>query len=408
MKKQTISLGLSLLAWASLSACNKADNTNVFDQSSTDGTSPADAALGFSLHVGSGSGIDSILHPFNKFGLDCKITSDQTFTDMKCLYNIREQDLYSNGLSYTINVPASMCNYLHEIPYYYYSYEPGRGASNIGVSVGPAGITGCTADGMAGMVVNGVCTFAEGSYSTTGGAACAYNYTSPSDPSGRNCCVGTYNLSVTTTTGGAMPTSSTVSSSNDWGGKFSACMAGPGMGAQYAKVVGGTLDGFPSAPMTPVPSTGLSKVVKVEAPIVAAKGSGFNMFAANFFNWPSYQALTWSDNPATTPRPRAVLPGTDRNGSSVPSGHEAYEFRCLDQSGEILHRIRLYVNEWDSDNAYALYLSSNGTQGSPISTGVVGGSGADDCSGAIPSSPCDTYNSWKDTHYMTFYPFHPY
>jgi hypothetical protein len=397
MKKQTISLGLSLLAWASLSACNKADNTNVFDQSSTDGTSPADATLGFSLTASSGAGIDSILHQFNQFGTRCKISADAAPSDTKCLYNIREQDLYANGLSYTVNVPASMCKYVGEMPYYYYAQEPGTGSLDIAVSITGTSVTSCTIDGAPGVVAGGVCTYPKGSYSNGSGLKCKYDHVSPSNPNGRNCCVGNYTLTTTTTTG---MTTSTTSVQSDWGGTFLNCLSGPGMQSDWPKDAGG----YPSYLISSVPPTGLSRTFKVVKPIEGSQGKSFNSYAANFFNWTDYAAQTWSDSPIANVRPKAIRPIQDVGSVPIPSTNEAYLVNCLDNAGETIHSLRLYVNEWDSVENYALYFSSNGTQGSPISSGVVGGGGANDCSGAIPGSPCDNYYSWNRPSMMTRFP----
>lgn len=101
-------------------------------------------------------------------------------------------------------------------------------------------------------------------------------------------------------------------------------------------------------------------------------------------------------------RPEAIEPGTDLSGGSdtISDGHDSYEYRCYDESGELKNRIRAYIVEWDSNEALSTYISSAGASGSPEGTGIDGTNC--DASSSLPDSNCDDFVDWSSL--MTGFP----
>jgi hypothetical protein len=166
---------------------------------------------------------------------------------------------------------------------------------------------------------------------------------------------------------------------------MSACAAGP------ATTNGWPLDtsGYPKALMSSISSAGTSSFYKIDAPI-AHSSRGQNIFTANFYDW--------TGGLVTKP---AAYATTDLSGYSIPSVNAAYAYLCLDEAAEVKQRIRVYINSWDTDAAFASYVSSG--VGSPFTAGNDGV--ACDVGGSVPgASPCHDYSTWDS---LTGYPQDP-
>ena len=418
MKYKNNSLIFIILLCLSLTGCGGGSSDNSFmDLGSAGANGPGDAAAGFSITALSPAGNMTYLHAFNSFNAPCAATVGQAPTDTNCLLSVREQDLWSNGMNYAINVPPGMCKYLEEVQYSYYNNQAGFGPSSFDVTItttasGPA-VTACSAKNQSGVtysgagvgVINGNCVTPDGTLLASGSIKCAYDYSDSSDTSGPNCCGGSYQVNTTTstTTAGVTTTTGPVATTGIYTGKIGNCLAGPGVTGSWPTVSAGVYKGFPASVISPVKSTGLAKTVTIKPPVTYVLGEEFNLSTANFFNWSAYQSGIAAFNVA--PRPRAFASALNTNGLNSRT-NEAYDFLCLDEASEVKQRIRLYIVSWDTNEQFAQYANSGGTTGSPVTVGL-GGLGCDtdpSTGSARVGLPCHRFAVWDDYKFAP-YPF---
>lgn len=344
------------------------------------------------------------LHKFNDFNSPCEVAAGSTGNDLKCILNIREHDLYFWGVELEINVPGETCKFFHHNPYFYYNFETGYGPEKISLAYNKdtATISSCsfTAEGSvtAGVVNDGTCYFPTPAWGdaeawvTPGNAPkCVYDRSSVEGLP--NCCFGGYQYiySETETVDG-VPKTTMTESKGDWGGSsWAECLAGPPIDSTaWPK----TKNGWP---MTRIHQTtyGYKERFPIKGPLSVYAGS-FSVFAANMYDWAGYS----TSNHSTT-LPKAMDPGTDRSGSGLLSPNPAYEYLCLDESHEVKNRIRLYINEWDTNEEFAEYVTTSGASGSPDVP--VGNDGTDCDSGGSVGSRCNDKVDWDDIDLrMTF------
>jgi hypothetical protein len=417
----------ALLMASSLMGC-KADS-NYFAESnasigSGDGTT-ADATVGFRVRVKSKTGVDSFMHKMHDINAACEVplatvtsTTPQP-TSIQCMMNMMEYDLWFYGWEYEVNVPAGACSFLDEEVYRYFKYEPGVGPSTISLTTVDGAITACSMGGVAAPFSSAVCVGAEASITSKGAVTCAYDYRDTgSEYAGPNCCGGAGTVSVTSTvntTSGTPPTTTTTTTTNvselKYGGTAKACTESPMdantvWSAQYTDQR--------AAPLITELGTGgllrsqkVPSVYSVRARRVAQKGNFYN---AGFHDWDAYQTGDWDTNRVI---PRAFIPvrdrGTDNNHTAAPDtnsigsvGDGSYDFKCLGPAGEVKHRIRVYVNEWNTIEDYAAFKAGGDpTTLEPTRTGLSG----TDCSAVNSGYTCNTIWGWDDiiddTHYAT-------
>lgn len=390
MKKTVFTTLMMILAAASLSSCgaNKASGSS-YTLPSTDpgggGTGGAVSSAGMMINVVQQTqNVVTYLHKFNNFSSTCMIPANASSKqDIQCLLNVRELDLFHQGLKFEYNVPAGLCDYISETPSWYYNQAAGYGPQVVTVYQDQAtpGNSTCSLKRLAGGpsiagVMNGdLCTFANNAVTAkaSGTATCLYDYSGAGGP---NCCGGSYTYSKTVhpATG-----SDTVNVENlSWGGS-------PGLCAGSVANVAGSgfskgLSGYPNETIH-TGIRGLNLSYKIEAPINLAGAN--NGFAANFFGWSNYAAGTYG---AVT-SPLAYSYSTDVLGNPVVPTNVPYTFTCYDTAFEVRHRIRLYINEWDTSLAFSTYgASGNPTSASPESP-------LQNCDGT--SDDCDDVWGWS-------------
>lgn len=380
-------MACAVLATVSLSACSKEkSNGGTFPESSNPPSNPGggkvDESGGFYVKVASTLGISTLVHKFDDYGSACKIESTAAATDLLCMVNVREQDLHFWGLAFEVNLPRNMCKYLRETPYFYYNRPTGFGPKSIAVSVNASGIvTGCTVDGNNGTLSGTICTFpaGDGTVDASGVISCAYDY---SADGGANCCMGKYSVSVATPDG-------VSSTSGSYGGKYGACLSGPATHDDWLK----NKDLWPSALLQNVLETGYNNggSYTIEAPLKVF-GGWKNVYAANFFGWTAYTTSQAAWLAAT--RPKAIVPVTDLGLNPLKSANEAYMYECLDESGEVKHRIRVYVNEWDTNENFAAYKAGSGDKTKSPNAAPTDRDGIECDVGSSVSGLCDDYYDW--------------
>lgn len=241
----------------------------------------------------------------NDWTKTCNITKAQIkvgTTDIICIAEAPELDLYNSGINITYNVPGDVCDHFRFRPYSYFAYEPGT--------------------------VNLVT-------STCGQAPpCAYDYTGRGGP---NCCTGTW-----TDVGNGSCT--TAPASGEYDGNYGDCLSGPGATSEYVNTKKQPLTIYTDL----TKGDGLVKSLDVVAPITKSFGS--NVYASNYYNPADHAAMTTTTNSRAdlgTKAPAAYDYFIDYNGFGFkPSPF--YSFECVDRHDEVKARIRLMVREWNT------------------------------------------------------------
>lgn len=372
---------------AMLFSCGAAEVEKGFGDAASvgddDGNDGVVSGVGFYLKLNSTSWpVNMALHKFWDISAPCMVQKNSVMpeSDVSCVLNIREYDLMFSDISWEFNAPPGMCAYVEETPYYFYGEQPGVGPKQVNVALNAAGrVTDCNVDGTDYTPdSNGVCSFPEGRIDSTGEPKCIYDY---SDKDGPNCCTGSATI---TKVANGTPTVSTKS----WGGKAGNCLDG-NFRLNSWKVYDKT--GFP---FTVVRNAAAGRNNTYEA----HKGqdnlkNAMSLFAANFFDWDSY-ANASQIYPGTTSTnvPLAIRYNQDISGDSMTPGNASYLYECKDESGETTARIRLYVNQWDTNNDFNSYLAGAPlTSVNPNRTGIDGVNCAET---SVSTSYCDDFYQW--------------
>ena len=298
----------------------------------------------------------------------CFIDSKETSSQEKvCTIDIMEGDMFMNSLTLQYNVPPELCRNLRVSPAWHWNESPGRGPTQVTMTVdADSNVTACTA-------------FNSGT-STMVNCSDHPELTDTSEPAGPSCiygdcCWGDYTLTITTLDEDGNPAGTGVSE-KEWGTSVQSCIGGPGRTAweAYSEI------GYPVPLAYEVPENSLGTTVGLNGAItmpanISSSRSYFSTMA-NFFESDGRHNHSGYVSSNSSSKPYAIEPIDDLDGSSVPSGSEAFVFECLDDAFEVKHRITAYIREWNTAAAFLAYGSSSGTNYNPD----VGGAESD-CDG---------------------------
>ncbi len=392
----------------SLTACKSETNYFTDENASGDGTGNGDtptASTGFRVRLKAKSGVDAFLHKFGDIAAACEVpvADKDTPTMLYCMLNMMEYDIWFHGFEYEVNVPENFCSYVEERVYAYYRYEPGVAPASITLAVTDGAITNCLVNGVApplGFTATS-CNTGEGTVAPDGKFNCVYDYTSISTSGGEslpNCCGGTTLLTLSTTSG--TPAETTTTSSLLTHGSTRNCMESPHKNAQ-----GWPQDtsGQPVNLIVELNGASLTRVQKIPSEFSVRTSRAITrsvVYNSGMHEWSEYatDASAWSSNRIV---PQAFSPRFDRGpngdwstGSGISSlGDGSYQFSCIGAAGEIRHRIRLYLNEWNTVEDYTAFK----TDGDPsaVNPHRVGDAGVD-CDAVNTGLTCNTFWSWDE------------
>ena len=373
-------LGVLTPLTLTLSGCGGAEPQKGFSDLTSigddDGTTSPGKASGFFVQVAELQWpLTTFMHQFYSPTTPCMVTTTTTgnAADIQCMLNVREADLYYSDLKWEFNAPPGMCAWIRETPYFYYNTMPGVGPQTISVTVGgsPSAVTACSVDGNTITPSGGICSTNEVTIDGSGDPTCRYDYSK----SGRgNCCEGTYTYTKRTD---ADVTTSTL----DWGGSYGNCARGVW-----------TRNGWPVTGDSKLPDTqvnrgdtGVNRTFTASKAIGSIRGAN-NVDVANFWGWTEYRAGNQST--ATVPMPLRARVDNANNNPIIPN--PAYLYECVGEAGELRARIRLYVNEWNTAEAFSAYMA-----GSATARPDVGGIENTGCnSEGFSGGACDDFYSW--------------
>lgn len=232
--------------------------------------------------------------------------------DIECILESDEEDLYHYGAGFEFNVPPDMCEYIYQVPYLYYGLSVGNGSSVV---------TSDTVGSQSGSDLNSDGDLADAN-ELDDPLKCQHDHT----PDFPNCCEGTYTR-INRTWNGVSYDINSVTTGNSWGGKAASCIDGP------AQKIGDWPKNKAGTATTRTQWTygvGSKLTYEVYAPISSKSGGprGSNIFAAS-----------WYDT-------------ADHLGTDPTAYIQGDQIACLDRDGELIARIRLFVRDWNTKEAF--------------------------------------------------------
>lgn len=404
---RTLWIASLLVITSALTACKTESNYFVDENASggdgTDNGAPT-TATGFRVRVKAKTGVDSFLHRFGSVGTPCEIPKADADvpTDINCMLNMMEYDIWFHGFEYELNVPEGFCHFIEERPYGYYLAPAGAPPQSVQMEVVNGNVTDCVVDGVAAIGFGGLsCNTGEGMLFADGTFHCEYNYnrTNPNRP---NCCQGPLTAEITVFTpndqGQLVGVIRVVNI--EGGGKYQNCIDSP---HKYAPNWPQTTESMPATTVLELGNASYTRTQRLpsDMELRATRPQTRSVtLLAGFHDWAAYAAnpATWSTT-RTVPRAFAPLMDKGRSGNFTAGtpiasvGDGSYQFSCLGPAGELRHRIRLYLNEWNTIEDFQEFK----TNGDPsvADPNRVGLSGTD-CAAVNSGDTCNTFWGFDD------------
>ena len=321
---------LSCRGGTSSSASSGASSSD--DTTGGGSTGVVDNTVGFKITVGPTSDYTYTIHEgdgsiTDDFTAPCEIDQSFSSTDIKCVIEAKELDLFFFGAKITMNVPKDMCDYVTVTRPYYYNFIPGAGPTVV------IDNRLSSTDVTIGAITATAGTLKVGNDTKTS-VACDYNYSLTGGP---NCCTGKYDQ-FTTDAAGVISTTL----ENAWGGLYSNCLSGPAMQSDaFGRFAA---SGYPLPILANVSTTGINTSYTVSSPL--SLGLASNIYAANYFN-PAEHGNTGG------------VPACMASPNGAPATNQYHEFRCFDRAAGVLGRIRVMIRDWDLDSEYELGVAGD-------------------------------------------------
>lgn len=410
-----VSISLACIL-AIYSGCGENATDNLDDivpspTSPTPGPSPTPSpgsATAFSISVGSSLSDASYVHRSTGFSDTCSIESTVAAgQDITCYIEMPEADVVYRDLPLVYSMPAGMCRYLSRGTYWFYNEEIGIGPASLNISVSKT-ITedasgtqtvsystdhDCTVDGVLDTDCDGQPEITT-EVKTDGTVTHVCVYDRSTEESSHNCCLGEYTYTLTTTTDLIQPsgTTTTITTSSvenkSWGGSVGSCIGGPGKTDWTSFDV----DGYPAGLYTEA-DAGVAETYTIKNPnsvqqIIIDDDEDTNPRSFHTANYYTVAGASTDHthsgyvSATTSFAPYFIDPIDDRNGSAIQPPLSYYSFECLDEGYETLHRIRVYVREWDTRADYDQYIATTGVTATPDRRGQYAPSGCVGLSGA--------------------------
>lgn len=447
MKKYLLVLPiLSLTMLLFIGACDgSGSDISGFDPSSTDDDPflenpdiATELQVKFSIVSEQGDTFDTLTYqvlPTFDADSQCEIsTSESSNQDLSCVMDVNEQDLYYHGFRIEYVIPTGMCDYFNFRNHWHYDQEVGTGPIAVWLRKyvdddgGASGSPECfvmNSDGVwyptdpsvdahpgdGATIGNGDDCESLGVDAglelrninpQNGNPTCIYDRTADF---GTNCCHGNYDRYIqtidnqdTADDGLSMGTDLTTDLSYGSEKNMGKCLQG-------AAILDGNWTkndyGIPRGKIYFTRERGIAE--RYQLPGLSQKhNKGQNQIYANWYagveGVDTRHSHSGPVNGGSSTRPIFHAPLEDRSGDyQISSGQTPYEFRCLNENNEVLHRIRFYIREYNSREQFDDFVDSliNGTQDADRN-GVEGGGGADDCEGFLTDQNCNDRSDADD------------
>jgi hypothetical protein len=392
------------------------------------------------------------IHKSNDWNAACFVDLNDTVAanrDISCIFDATELDLMHLGVELEYNVPPfENCSYLTQDSSYFFKFPANE---SDGTSLIPTTLE-YVVDSTTGDIFQDITYKATVNGTLYTGAAalakvpiingtptCLYNYTvTQDDTSAPNCCEGKYALNLGTFDGTA---TTYASSTGDWGGKTSSCLAGPAFATQDIK------DGWPLRTIfrmstqtnnfvansknaknlnfqsTPkyirMTQSEIKKLLQEKKFRNSALGRSVNIVgessiepvsafgikatattASNFGSWKTGDKLytlygssmwiaNWMDSATSSVRAFTDLTNYYGRPDTRPN-----VWTCYDDAYEHYASISVYIREWNLYSNLLTAYTNKAVQATAEPT--AGLAGADDTAGNETDHPSEINNDWLD------------
>jgi hypothetical protein len=275
-------------------------------------------------------------------------------TQINCLLEINELDLWYQSFEFRVEIPPNMCEYVVPYGFWFFQYEP-RITSTANVTI-------TDTDGVITTNLAPDNDEIELFYDDSGAPQlkCLFDY---SDSNGPNCCSGktrVTEITFDTPEGGTIPEETNRSTRTiDWGGKIGNCAVGPGAFSENAP----SRTEKQNLPTYPVFDTKLGRTLVMKMPAPMTGGDSDNAYNTNGYS------ANWRINSGTSPVPAPM------NFPPLGLGNPDYVWSCVDGAFEEKARITLQVREW---NTYAEFIKRGVGSPNPDASTAPGESEAND------------------------------
>jgi hypothetical protein len=265
-------------------------------------------------------------------------------SNLYCILDVAEEDLYANAVTLSFNSPQGMCPYTAVKLYSFYQYNPGP----VGGFTETIGVYEDDTANPATQTVtypNPVPTTVQWSGGAVGGTPiCPYDYSANGGP---NCCEGSATVTTTTASNPNAPTTTIT----QFTGNRNNCISGPDPDIFKRSTI--TNAPLPELYQTLLSGLGLS--ITLASPISNEYSS--NLYVANYFN-----PFDFGDNQQLQPPTASNFypAGIPETGPTSPY----YEFSCTDSAADTIARIRLLIRPWDRVTDFTTYANPY-TSGAP-------------------------------------------
>ena len=319
-------------------------------------------------------------------GTDCKIPIEQESSeDLYCIMDVMEGDLWFHELHFGYNVPAGMCDFLSFETHWHFNQKMGYGpelvfeCNNYFTGVITEGSPEIETRYCLGGCVAGILTNTDGDSSTvtteclTGTSRTEVNqFCADLDRSEydlANCCLGEYEL--------RNQDGESIGLTN-WGGRVGECIGGLGrISWEYFNE-----NGLPLAVVTNALAEGYSDVYELPALVNVYGGARYPREKGRLQDPAFITANYWSDvenkdflsnNPDFYISPTASeLPADYLRPYTGKQGYPYVTWSCLDKAREVKHRIHLVIREWNTQEEFNSFISTEGSRGDPDVVGAEG------------------------------------
>ena len=312
-----------LCVFALIAGCESEEDS---DSSSSGSVVPGivDANGGFNIKINNPTSTNHYIHKAGDFTTGCSVAANETSfanQDITCIVEIEELAGANTGVKMVANAPPGMCKYVWHLPYYYFGLDYGDGPSAV-VARFDADGNFMSSGGAPPSSITG-----PGVFDQNGSVVCNYNYAAIEGP---NCCTGDYTLRTIT------PTSDTTINAS-WGGKVGDCSAGAGLTMT-------SRDKVRNLPMGQYHYAGVGFNKEFDTGVRSVIDGDSSIYYANYYS--------------------GAAPAAFKLTGDYPA-NQYYTWTCLDDSAEIVARIRVQIREWNEISEFELEASGDPDTGGP-------------------------------------------
>jgi hypothetical protein len=311
------------------------------------------------------------LHEQSSISSPCTIAAGTTVgsaaSNLYCILDVAEEDLYANAITLSFQSPLGMCPYTAVKLYSFYQYDPGP-VNGFTETINVYENDTATPATQTVTFPNPVPTTLQWAGGAVGGTpVCPYDYSATGGP---NCCGGSATVTTTTASNPNAPTTSIT----QFTGNRNNCISGPGPYIFHRSTI--TNAPLPALYQTLLSGLGLS--ITLASPVSREYSS--NLYVANYFN-----PFDYGDNQQLQPPTASTFYPTGNPENAATSPY--YEFSCTDFGADTIARIRLLIRPWDRVTDFTTYDNPYNT-GSPNPIDL----------GTEPTfgGPYHDYNVWFD------------